>query len=480
MKELKKLAKDSVLYGGADLVAKFLAVFYFPIIAASLGLQGFGVLELVLTITALIGIFVNLGLNGAVSRFYWDTGSSDLSRKKIVSSGFFAQFLCGTITALILFVSLSFTPLRDFLSGSLISLTGIFAAIIFCLFSQFSQYVLDVARLHFAPFRFLISSIISKTLMMTCGIVAVVIFQSGVDGLLVAQAIALIAVLPCQIFLVKKDFSVKSIDWSWISKLSLWGYPFIFASLAYVLFGLMDRWMIAAIHSTEEVGVYSVAHRFSSVVLLVSAAFGKAWSPASIKIKAENPDDYRHIFGMVLVFLVYIVLIVAGGMALFSGEVISLLMPLEYRSSSFPLLILCFGLVFQATQQVTLTGISLENRTYLFARLAWVTAAINFMANITLIPKFGASGAAFATMLSYLALTSSYLYFTQKLHPIKIDWLSLLKLVFLSIVIAIISTLLISYEVDLGIVLVKLLVAFFCMFVGWYFLPIKELRSLKF
>lgn len=480
MKELRRLATDSVLYGGADILAKCLAIFYFPIIAAYLGLRDFGVLELVLTTTALIGIFVNLGLNGAVSRFYWDAGTTDLSRKKIVSSGLFAQFLCGTIIAVFLFLTLFITPHVNFFTDLPITYVGLTAAIFFCLFSQYSQFVLDVARLHFAPIRFLISSLLSKTLIMAFGILAVVFLQGGVDGLLVAQAVALITVFPCQIFLVKKDFHLRSVDWAWVKKLSLWGYPFIFASLAYVLFGLMDRWMLAAIHSTEEVGVYSVAHRFSSIVLLVSAAFGKAWSPALVKIKSENPHEYRNIFGMVLVCLFYVVSIVAGGMALFSGEVISLLMPVEYYASSFPLLVLCFGLVFQATQQVTLTGISLENKTYLFARLAWLTAAINFIANIILIPNFGASGAAFATTLSYLALTSSFLYFTQKLHPIKIDWLSLLKLVFLSMVIAIISTLLMSYEVDLKVVLVKLLVAFFCMFVGWYFLPIKELRSLKF
>ena len=50
----RRLAKDSAIYGGADLVTKILSFFAFPIIAAALSPKAFGALELIFTVTALL------------------------------------------------------------------------------------------------------------------------------------------------------------------------------------------------------------------------------------------------------------------------------------------------------------------------------------------------------------------------------------------------------------------------------------------
>ncbi len=97
-------------------------------------------------------------------------------------------------------------------------------------------------------------------------------------------------------------------------------------------------------------------------------------------------------------------------------------MPDEFAAAGPALAILSLGIVFQATQQITGTGISLERKTYLFAYLSWGAAAVNFVANWLLIPQFGVIGAAWATALSYFALTSGYLLASQRLHPLPLDW----------------------------------------------------------
>jgi O-antigen/teichoic acid export membrane protein len=84
--------------------------------------------------------------------------------------------------------------------------------------------------------------------------------------------------------------------------------------------------------------------------------------------------------------------------------------------------LLALGLILQSTMQVTALGISIEAKTYLFARLSWVAAALNFVLNWALIPSVGAVGAAVATSLSYAFLTCGYLYHTQRLHPLPLVW----------------------------------------------------------
>lgn len=321
-------------------------------------------------------------------------------------------------------------------------------------------------------------ALVSRVVTMALGLIAVVMLGLGIDGLLAAQAVVLILVIPIALWLIRTDINLAQFDLSWFKELVRFGYPFIFAGLAYWLFGSMDRWMLASMASVEEVGIYSIAFRFASVVLFVSAAFGQAWSPVAIKIRTDHPDTYRAIYGQVLLLLVFVMLVVGVGLALFSGELISLIMPMEYLPSAFPLAILCFGIVLQATQQVTAIGISLEKRTYLFARPAWITAVVNLIGNWLLIPSFGAVGAAWATLIWYVVLTVSYMLFTQRLHPLVVQWGRLGILIAFAIFVASVSFTMVADNFEWSVVLIKLAIAFICLTLGWRLLPIHSFKAI--
>jgi O-antigen/teichoic acid export membrane protein len=182
----------------------------------------------------------------------------------------------------------------------------------------------------------------------------------------------------------------------------------------------MDRWLLAGMATLEEVGVFSVAHRFASIILFVSMAFGQAWSPLAMKIRTDHPQTYKILYVDILITLSCAMLLIGGGIALFASDIVAWLMPAEYHGSGVVLAALALGLVMQSTMQVTALGISIEKKTYLFGRLAWVAAALNLILNLVLIPSLGALGAAIASSLCYLFLTLAYLYYTQRLHPLPL------------------------------------------------------------
>jgi O-antigen/teichoic acid export membrane protein len=473
----RHLAKDSGIYGGADFITKVLAFFAYPIIAAALSPIAFGTLELIFTVTGLLALVMNCGLNNAVQRFYWDKDTLVAQQPAIVTSGLAAQVIFGLLAA---FIGILLVPfILPWIEAEELPLTwvALVAALFAMALSQWSQYILDVIRIHFAPWRFFSIALVSRVGTMLFGLIAVVSLGLGIDGLLVTQVIVLALVLPIALLLIRKDINFSKINMIWLKELVQFGHPFIFASLAYWLFGSMDRWMLASMHSVEEVGIYSVAFRFASIVLFVPTAFGQAWSPIAIKIRAEYPDSYRTIYGQVLLLLVFITLIIGGTLALFSGELISLIMPQEYLKSSLPLVILCFAIIFQSSLQVTAIGISLEKKTYILACLAWLAAAVNFIGNYLLIPHFGASGAASATLISYIVLTVSYFYYTQKLHPIVINWRSLFNIKLLVILIAVISVIFVNTSLNFTIIYFKIFFLVACLVFGWMMLPITFLRK---
>lgn len=416
---LRKLAKDSAIYGSADLLAKLILFISFPLVASALKPAAFGMLELIATASALIGFFVGCGLNNAVSRYYWDEGTRADDRPRLVTSAFAAQLAFGLFSLCLLAVFSPGILWYGKTEENNLSYYVLVAASLLMVFKIWVQYVLDVLRLHMKSFRFCVVMLLSHALGAICSVIAVVSLDWQILGFLGAQALAMCLALPLGLWLIRSDI-VFSLDWIWLKRLIKFGYPYIFATIAYWLMGSIDRWMLAEMVSMEAVGVYSVAARFAMIVVFISTAFGTAWSPYAIKLKTDHPDTYRSLYMDVLLVLIIVMLVVGGTIALFSGELIGSLMPAEYVDSSIPLAILCFGVVLQSTLQISAIGISLAEKSHLIARSTWMAAFVNIALNWILIPLYGVVGASVATLLSYLFLTSIYFYYTQRVHRLPL------------------------------------------------------------
>ncbi len=431
----RSLARDSAIYGGADFASKVVVFLSFPLIATAISPAEFGALELILTGTALLGIVTNCGLNNALHRFYWDAQIAPVQRPTLVSSGLAAQatFLLVAAALALLLLAVFGNRLSKWLTP--LGVVGMFAAIVLMVANQLVQYLLDVIRLQMAPWRFLGIALVSRVLTAIAGVLAVTWLALGVNGLVAAQALTAMLAVPLALYAVRRD-----LEWRFDPKLAgllvRFGHPFIYAGLAFWLFGSMDRWLLATMSTVEEVGIYSVAFRFATVMLFLTMAFGQAWSPLAIKFRADHPQTYRQLYVDVLLALSGGMLIVGCAIALFSQEMMALLMPDEYQDAALPLSALALGLVLQASMQVTALGISLENKPHLFAKLSWLAAGLNLLLNLAMIPSLGAMGAAVATALSYLFLTGSYLYYTQRLHPLPVPWRKILVLAAMWMVLA--------------------------------------------
>lgn len=419
---LSKLFADSAIYGGGDFIAKLVALITFPLIATALSSAGFGLLELAMTIVALGGVLVRCGLNNAVQRFYWDSTTTSMQRPVLVSTGLWLMFVLGVAISLLGLITAPF--LFDMLgtTRSLYSTSSLLAIGLLLAFTPLNQYLLDILRLHFAPWKFLGFSFLSRALASVLAVIAALYLHAGVEGVLKAQAFVLALVLPLGMWLIRRDL-ILQFDIYWSKKLAAFGIPLIFTEIAYWLFSSIDRWMLASMGNIESVGVYSVAFRFSSVVMFVATAFGMAWSPYAFKLRTDYPETHRKMYSEVLIILLIVMLCVAGAVSLFAGELIHVFLPTEYNSAVTPLIVLCFTVVIQASQQITAVGISIANKTMIFAYLVWIAAGCNAALNFWLIPEYGATGAAWATLIVYLFLSASFLFFTQRYYKLPIAWL---------------------------------------------------------
>jgi O-antigen/teichoic acid export membrane protein len=342
---------------------------------------------------------------------------------------------------------------------------------------QVLQYCLDTLRLHFAPGKFAVVSLLKNLLGVVIGLVLILKFGLGLEGLFLGGLIGATAAVPLALAMIRKDLTSSAFDFPTVRRLAIFGYPFIFGGLAYWVFSSADRWMLAELSTAAQVGLYAVAFKFATIILFLNAAFGQAWSPAAMKIRRDLPE-YREVYARVLSVWYFLLVLVGTGVALFAAEVLRLLTPAEYWDAAPALAVLVMGAVLSGTTQITAIGISLEKKTKLFAVAAWVTAVVNVVANLVLIPRWGALGAAAATFLSYGLLTALYLGWSQKLHPIPLEKRNLGYCVGLTLAVVALSGSSLLLEASILAVLAKLaLLALIAM--GAFALGILDVRSLR-
>ena len=415
---LKRFGRDVLIYGGVDFLFKLLQFALIPIYTAYLSVGEFGILALLQVSALLIGAFANLGVNYAVQRYYFDDTVPADRRPALVSTGLFQ--LAATVTASLFLIALIGAAFRDSLAadyGIRWPLAAVALAVI--LPDQLAQYTLDTARLQFAPARFCVIALIKNVLGLLIGAWLLVEAHLGLMGLLVGNLIGAWLALPVGLFLIR-----HLLTWEFrrqhAGELLRFGSPFVLTAAAFWLFSSLDRWMLARLANTVEVGLFSIAFKFASVMTLLSGAFQQAWGPTALRMAQEDPG-HRDAFARILSLWLFLLGIIALALALFAAEVLMVLTPTSYWPAAPVLALGAAALVFSGTTQITVIGLTLEKRTRRIAAAAWLTAAVNIILNLLLIPRLGASGAAIATVVSSAFLTILYLVWSQRFYPLPLE-----------------------------------------------------------
>lgn len=415
---LRKFGKDVAIYGGADLLfrmAQFLAV---PVYAHLLSVADFGIMALLTVSATLLGMLLNLGVNSAVQRFYFDPGADPADRPVLVTTGLAQLAASGLLVLGLTFLILS--GLRDELRLSYgIEWALLVIVLLTVLPEQLAQYGLDAVRLQFAPLKFCAIAVVKNLLGVLIGLWLLIRWEMGVAGILLGTLIGAAAAVPMSLVMIRRDLTWR-IDLAVMRKAVRFGYPFVLAGAAYWVFGSMDRWMLIELSDVAQVGLFSIAVKFAVVISFVITAFAQAWTPFAMRMYGDDPN-YRQNFARIFSGWFFLLALIGLGLSLFATEVMVLLTPREYWGAAPVLSVASAGVVMYGTVQITVLGISLEKRTILLTYGAWLAAAANVILNLLLIPRLGAMGAAISTFAAYALLTGSFLFWSQRLHPIPLE-----------------------------------------------------------
>jgi O-antigen/teichoic acid export membrane protein len=181
--------------------------------------------------------------------------------------------------------------------------------------------------------------------------------------------------------------------------------PLILATIVATLLTRTDTLMIAYFRSSREVGLYTAAFPLALGLSVVLSAFGFLYLPLVSRLDAD--DRHGEINAVYQLTSKWIYIISFPGFlafVIFSGDILSIFFGDEYARASSALSILSIGFLANAA-----VGRSTDTLSA-FGATKWILVSniaafgINFATNLVLIPRYGFTGAAVTSAVSYVAL----------------------------------------------------------------------------
>jgi PST family polysaccharide transporter len=205
-------------------------------------------------------------------------------------------------------------------------------------------------------------------------------------------------------------------------------WPFILSAISVMIYMRTDQIMLGQMVGDDAVGIYSAATRMSEVWYFIPLIISNSVFPAILGSKIRDKKEYYERLQKLYDILVFISLCVALPMTFLAGPIVVFFYGQAYSTSGPILAIHIWTSIFVALGVASGKSFLAENRQILIFYRAALGAIINVALNFILIPKYGAIGAAIATVFANIAATYIFDLFykeTREMFRMKTQALTL-------------------------------------------------------
>lgn len=367
-------------------------------IARHLGPSQYGLWNYAIAFSSLFGAFASLGLDSIVVR---EIARDDSNRDKLLGSAFFMKLGAGIIMLLLSVATISFVKPGDRLIVLLVVLSS--SSFIFQSLCVVDLYFQAHIQSKFSVYAYSGAFIINSLLKL-------ILLVNKAPLIMFAFANVLEIVMSC-IFLVAlyqhNHLSIRT--WHFDSrtavKLLCDSWPLILAGMSVTIYMRLDQVMIGEFLGDKEVGIYAAAVRISEIWHFIPMAIVSSTLPTLIESKKRSTELYHSRMQYLYDVMAFLALVVAIATTLLGKSIILALFGVEYEKSSDVLVILIWSGFATCLGVASSNWLTVENlQNYSFYRTVAGCIA-NILLNLYLIPRFGARGAAAATLVSYFIST---------------------------------------------------------------------------
>jgi O-antigen/teichoic acid export membrane protein len=400
------VAKNTVWLSISNFGGRFLKAIVIIYSARVLGTAGYGVFSYALTLAGFFTFFMDPGINAILMRDV--SKASEEERRSIFSTAFVLK-LC--LLAVGIFVVLAIAPYFSTLPGAK-ALLPIVALVITgdTLREFFSSLVRAREKMEWETGIFLLTN----ATIVTFGFFFLFLSPTPKSlgwgyamGTLIGGAAAMVVVWPY----LKDLFSHFSSRL--IAPILRSAWPFAIVGALGGLLTSADILIVSWFRTASEVGVYSAAIRIIQVLYLVPMVFQYSTLPILARLANKDNARFRAVFERTVSVICLVSIPLALGGLVVGTQFMRLVFGAAYAAGGMPFKVLALGLLFDYPTAIISSAVFAYNHQKSLIVCSAIGGIANVAFDLLLIPRFGITGSAVATLIAQFA-SNWYLWNTMK------------------------------------------------------------------
>ena len=432
--KLKELTKDTAIYGISTIVGRFLNFILVPFYTNIFAPSEYGIIQL---IYAYIGILIIVCVYGLDSAFLKYAAFKDVGDDK---DNFSTPFISIIITSILFTLVISLNAMSI---GSALSIPENYFYLIYLAAGLIAADAIGVIpflklRLERKAAKFSTIKIINICVNIALNIYLILFLDWGIEAILIsnvaASIVSLILLVPTIVGFFRFRFHFLL-----FKRLLKFGLPYLPGGLAVMVVQVVDVPILEKLTDLKTVGIYKANYKLGIFMMLFVNMFQYAWQPFFLQ-NAKDPQA-KEMFSKVLSYFTLVGSAILVILSLFITDIAQIqvegysLIGSKYWAGLHIVPIILLAYLINGMYVIFSAGIYIEEKSIYVPVIAGSGAIVNIIANFLLIPVLNITGAAFATLASYLVMAGGYYFVTQKFYKVKYE-LKIIGKVFLAVILA--------------------------------------------
>jgi O-antigen/teichoic acid export membrane protein len=410
----KALLSQSFIYGVTTLASRGSIVILLLALSLVLKPAEYGVLAMITTLAALVNLFVPLEITQGLVRLY---AVAPPREKPLYSSSAF-KFTAASVCAYFLVAQLLAAPLCRWIFGPEEYLPALRIGLGFMGLNTLFYFLQNQFRWEFRPKGYAVISVMFSLLTFMLSLGFALLSRFPLEGVLVGQVLGAAAAVAWGGWHLRLSVFAR-FERAKLREMLTITIPLVPASISFVFSQYAGRFILNDVAGLEAVGVFSFASQIAGVSALALIGVQNAVTPL-IMAHFQDPDTPA-VLGRSFQAFTGLGFIVALGLGLFSPELILFLGNPKYTSAA-PLVLLLALSVIVVGLNFFLPGFMISKKT---TRQMWVSVVgvgCSIGMNYLLATRYGALGAAVATLLAATIFMLLWYLFSRSLYPVPVRW----------------------------------------------------------
>ena len=422
MKRIKKIINQSIsfkqilLSGGITfgyrIAGLFLNFFITFFITKNFGPSVFGNFSLVLTLLQASTMIFALGLPNALINYLGVNKIDDHFSQFLLKKGLKIVLFSALIASSIYFVLKTIIATTVFHNQNLIEYLLIVALVLpFSIAHEFflNFFVATKNFLKFNIFMFVLPNIFFLSLLFLY-----TISKESQYLTFVFYAISILTTVLIELFFVFKKHAKTTIEKMSSLQIIQFSSPMMLSSLMLFLLNWTAVFMLGAMVSEQEVGIYNLAYKLASLAMLVIISMNIVLAPKIAELyKTDNLKELHSVIKKATRLVIILTAPIVLFLFFFSNFVLGVF-GANFIQGKTALIIISIGVMLNVLTGNVDQILNMTNHQKILKNITIFGFILNVLLNVLLIPIYGINGAAAASLITNLVFNLICLFYIKK------------------------------------------------------------------